>query len=358
MGVCEILLILHVSFKTYMNTDPRKDTEAIQKLFEGKPSNIVIFGHTHPDGDAVGAGLALREFLTIKGHNVHFILPDDYPEFLSWMPEAQSILIHENDEKQIEALINKAEILVFVDLNSPSRVESLEQMITKTIHSKTTVLFDHHINPDNGFTHMFWMTDVSSTSELLFDFFCETGNKHLITKSMAENLYVGIMTDTGSFSYSCNNPGTYLAVSYFFTLGIDGSYIHQQVYNTFTEDRLRLLGFSLSQRLTVNRSSGGAYIALSAYDLEKFNYHVGDTEGLVNFTMSMQGIYFGALITDLKKYIKISLRSEGLIDVNIIARQFFNGGGHRNAAGGYFYGSLSEACDIMDEIISKHIESK
>jgi len=339
-----------------MNTDPQKDTEAIQKLFEGKPSNIVIFGHTHPDGDAVGAGLALREFLILKGHNVNFVLPDEFPEFLSWMPDSKSILIHHDADNLIETLIDKAEILIFVDLNSPSRVESLEHTIKKAMHSKISILFDHHINPEKGFTHMFWMTDVSSTSELLFDFICETGNKHLITKCMAENLYVGIMTDTGSFSYSCNNPGTYLAVSYFFTLGIDGSYIHQHVYNTFTEDRLRLLGFSLSQRLSVNKDSGGAYIALSAYDLEKFNYQVGDTEGLVNFTMSMQGIHFGALMTDLHKYIKISLRSEGLVDVNTIARQFFNGGGHRNAAGGYFYGSLSEACDIMDEIISKHIK--
>ncbi len=341
-----------------MISEPRKDTENIQKLFEGKPTSIVILGHTHPDGDAVGAGLALKEFLKEFGHHVHFILPDPFPDFLSWMPDASSILIHKKDKDLIEKLLNESEILIFVDLNSHSRVESLEDLVLKHMHSKTTVLFDHHIKPFNGFSHYYWMTNVSSTSELIYDFICDTNNSHRITKAMAENLYVGIMTDTGSFSYSCNNPQTYIAVSHFFKLGIDGAKIHQQVYNTFTEERLRLLGHSLSDRLFVDKKNGGAYIALSAHDLEKYKYQVGDTEGLVNYTLTIKGVFFGALLTDLNKYIKLSFRSEGDLDVNLIARKFFNGGGHKNAAGAYFYGSLSEACDIMEDIISQHLKIK
>lgn len=339
-----------------MISEPRKDTESIQKLFEGQPTDIVILGHTHPDGDAVGAGLALQEYLTGFGHNVHFILPDPFPEFLDWMPFSSSILVNKKDSEKIQKYLLEAEVLIFVDLNAHSRVESLEDSVSKLLKSKTTILFDHHMKPDNGFTFYYWTTNVSSTSELIYDFICETNNIERITKNMAENLYVGIMTDTGSFSYSCNNPQTYIAVSHFFRLGIDGAYIHQQVYNTFTEDRLRLLGLSLSDRLIVDKSNGGAYIALSAHDLEKYQYKVGDTEGLVNYTLTIKGIYFGALLTDLDKYVKISFRSEGDLDVNVIARKFFNGGGHKNAAGAYFYGSLSEACDIMDDIIKKHLK--
>jgi bifunctional oligoribonuclease and PAP phosphatase NrnA len=340
-----------------MISEPRKDTQSIQKLFEGDKKRIVILGHTHPDGDAVGAGLALRDFLLSLGHQTDFILPDPYPEFLAWMPGADSIAVHQHPEQQqhVEQLLTLADIYIFVDLNSVSRVESLEEIVNEQIDSKIAILFDHHIKPDPIFNFMFWYTDVSSTSELIYEFLCETGHKDKISKIMAENLYVGIMTDTGSFSYSCNRPETYLAVSHFFSLGIDGAFIHQLVYNTFTEHRLRLLGHSLSDRLIVNQEKGGAYIALSAYDLEKYRYQVGDTEGLVNYTMSIKGIHFGALLTEMDKYIKISFRSEGKIDVNHLAQKFFKGGGHKNAAGAYFFGSLSEACDIIEDIISKQL---
>lgn len=338
-----------------MISRPLKDTEAIQALFDENPKEIVILGHTHPDGDAVGSGLALAEFLESKGHNVHFILPDPYPEFLSWMPGSEKIIIHVQDDSKTMQLLNQAEILVFADMNSSSRVESLNQIVGDLIQTKTTILFDHHIQPDPKFSYKYWHTDVSSTSELIYEFLCSTGNKHRITRNMAINLYVGIMTDTGSFSYSCNNASTYNVLAHLFELGIDGAYIHQQVYNTFTEERLRLLGFSLSDRLKVYSESGGAYIALSSNDLERYKYVVGDTEGLVNYTMSIRGIYFGALLTDLKKYIKISLRSEGNIDVNFIASHFFNGGGHKNAAGAYFYGSLADACNLIEDIICNHI---
>jgi bifunctional oligoribonuclease and PAP phosphatase NrnA len=339
-----------------MISQPIKDTASIREIFEGKPRNIVILGHTHPDGDAVGSGLALTEILNIKGHHVQFILPDPFPGFLAWMPFAQTILNHREHPAETEKLINNADTLIFVDMNSPLRVESLNVLIENVSKSKITILFDHHINPDTVFNFRYWYTDVSSTSELLYEFLKETENLNLLTESIAINLYVGIMTDTGSFSYSCNNPETYNVLSHLFSLGIDGAYIHQQVYNTFTEHRLRLLGFSLSDRLMVDKENGGAYIALSSHDLEKYKYSVGDTEGLVNYTMSIKGIHFGALLTDMKKYIKISFRSEGNVDVNYIATHFFNGGGHKNAAGAYFYGSLSEACDKIEDIISNHLK--
>jgi bifunctional oligoribonuclease and PAP phosphatase NrnA len=339
-----------------MKPKTHKDIVAISDLFERKNETFLIFGHTHPDGDTVGSGLALKEFLELKGHTTHFILPDPFPEFLAWMKGADSILIYTKEEKKIQQLIQHAAVFIFVDLNSISRLETLQNSINEVIDQKISVLFDHHINPDNVFKHSYWDTSVSSTAELIYEFILEAGAKDLISQSMAENLYVGIMTDTGSFSYSCNNPETYTVLAHLFSMGIDGAYIHQQVYNSFTEEKLRLLGHSVSARLTVMQEFGGAFIALCADDLKEHKYQVGDTEGLVNYTMTIKGIHFGALLTEMEKYIKISLRSEGDIDVNLLAHNFFNGGGHKNAAGAYFYGTLHEACEIVSTIIRKHLQ--
>jgi len=341
-----------------MKPNTSKNTIEIRDLFNKQDEKFLILGHTHPDGDAVGSGLALKEFLELKGHKVHLVLPDPFPEFLAWMSGADSILIYSKKEAKVQQLIQEATVLIFTDLNAVSRLESLQNVVNDVIHQKTSVLFDHHVSPDDVFKYCYWDTKASSTAELIYEFIVESGAKDQITKTIAENLYVGIMTDTGSFSYSCNNPETYTALAHLFSLGIDGAYIHQQVYNTFSEERLRLLGHSISTRLTVMNKSGGAYIALRAEDLEKYKYNVGDTEGLVNYTMTIKGIHFGALLTEMEKYIKISLRSEGDIDVNIIARDFFDGGGHKNASGAYFYGSLADACEIVSNIIKTHLHHK
>jgi len=333
----------------------RKDKQKIKQLFEGEKLNVAVLGHTHPDGDALGSGLAMKEMLIRLGHNVSFITPDPFPSFLAWMKDADCILTHTKQAEKVEQIIKDASVVIFVDMNCVLRLESLSVFMTSVFDEKTTILFDHHISPDENFSLSYWDTEVSSTSELIYNFFEESGFLHMLDKQIAEYLYVGIMTDTGSFSYSCNSPETYLILARLFELGIDGAYIHQQVYSTFTEKRLRLLGYSLSEKLTVHQDKGGAYIALSAADLKEYNYKVGDTEGLVNYTMTIQGIHFGVLLTEMEEYIKISLRSEGDIDVNQIANTYFNGGGHRNAAGAYFYGSLSEACLVIDTIINQHL---
>ncbi len=338
-----------------MKLIPRKDSAAIRDLFQQKKETFLIMGHTYPDGDTVGAGLALKEYLEKTGHQVYFVLPDPFPEFLSWMKGADSILIDTFQESKVKTLIETSSVFIFVDMNSVSRLESMQNTVNTLMKDKKTVLFDHHIQQDEVFNYKYCDTSVSSTAELIYQFIVESGDRQLVTRTMAENLYVGIMTDTGSFSYSCNNPETYNVLAHLFSLGIDGALIHQLVYNTFSEDRLRLLGHSVSKKLTVMEEFGGAFIALSAEDLKTYNYRVGDTEGLVNYTMTISNIHFGVLLTEMEKYIKISLRSEGNLDVNKIASKFFNGGGHKNAAGAYFYGSLDEACSIVTKIIREHI---
>lgn len=318
-------------------------------------SSILIFGHTYPDGDAVGAGLALRLYLQSRGKEAYFILPNPYPQFLAWMPGNQETLIFHQHRPFIEKLIQKSSIFVFIDMNAIKRLEELAELVVPVIHQKTLILFDHHAEYEEVFHYKIWDVHASSTSELIYKFIESCGDASHINKSIAENIYTGIMTDTGSFSYSCNNPETYLIVSRLVALGIDGACIHQKVYNTFTENRLRLFGFGISSRLRVFTDFGAAYIALSAQDLQDFNYQVGDTEGLVNYTLSIKGIHFGVLITEMEEYIKLSFRSEGDVDVNRIARDFFQGGGHKNAAGAYFYGTFHEACQKIEEIIRYHI---
>jgi bifunctional oligoribonuclease and PAP phosphatase NrnA len=335
----------------------QKDTTKIQQEFAEKNKNIVIVGHTYPDGDAIGSGLALYEYLSKLGHQVRFILPDPYPQFLAWMQGTSNIVLYSNNKKQVKQLIEDAHIIIFVDLNSPGRLKHFEDEIRQAMKTKKTIVFDHHIEPDTNFTLMYWDVEVSSTAELIYRFIDECEHKNMITQSMAENLYVGMMTDTGSFSFSCNSPVLYEILAHLFTLNIDGARIHQQVYSTFSENRMRLLGHSLFEKLVVHQEYGGAYIALAAHDMNRFHYRIGDTEGLVNYTMAIKGIHFGALLTERPDSIKLSFRSEGNIDVNEIARKFFNGGGHKNAAGANFKGTLTDACKMIDDIIINHLNT-
>jgi len=333
-----------------------KDISVVQNLLLGKSKHFVIFSHTHPDGDALGSGLALLFFLQSLGHKADFILPDRFPDFLAWMPGTSQIIISDNSNKNMtQSLIEKADCFVFVDLNSISRLDKLAEMITPNLPKACSLLIDHHIDPDNSFTYKYHNINASSTSELLFELIDLIGKKDLITKQMAECLYVGVMTDTGSFSYSCNNPYTYDVVKYFISLGIDAALIHQLVYNTFTEDKIRLLGYSLSEKLKVYPTYGGAFISLNVEELKKYEYRVGDTEGLVNYTLSIKNIQFGALLTEMEGFVKISFRSIGDINVSEIAKRNFQGGGHKNAAGAYYYGTLEDACKIIDSIIKTQL---
>lgn len=333
-----------------------KNSAEIQQIFTGRGKQFVIVSHTNPDGDALGSGLVLQKYLQKLGHIAHFILPDMYPSFLEWMPGTADLIIHDQSKNKIPIILGEADYIIFVDLNAVNRIESLEEIVNSFLPKVPCILFDHHIQPDELFSYKFWDIAASSTSELIYDFIIDSGHQHLLDKEMAECIYTGIMTDTGSFSYSCNSPKTYRVLAHLFDLGIDGAEIHQFVYNTFSEERMRLMGYGLSEKLKVFKKAGGAYIALDAYDLVKYKFKTGDTEGLVNYTLSINGIHFGALLTQMEKYIKISFRSTGDIDVNAIARRYFQGGGHKNASGAYFYGTLEEACLLLEYVIKRKLK--
>lgn len=331
--------------------ESKKELDPINKYLSSSRKKIVLLSHTHPDGDALGSGIGLKIYFEKFGHEVEFLIPDRFPEFLEWMPRTDEIIIYSESKERAESLLSDCDLLICVDMNNISRLNGLTDIVKSVYNKKTTILIDHHINPSQDFNYYYWDINVSSTSELVYNFIKNSGFIDKLDKAISECLYVGIMTDTGSFSYSCNKPEMYEIVAELIRQGIDGAKIHQYIYSTFTENRIRLFGLSLSEKLVIDKNHGGAYISLSKEDLEAHSYRVGDTEGLVNYTLSIKGIVFGALLTEMEDFIKISFRSEGEIDVNLIAREFFNGGGHKNASGANFRGKLKDAAQIIENII-------
>ena len=318
------------------NTDFKKIAELLQT-----PAKILITTHTNPDGDAIGASLAFYGYLTQKNHQVKVMIPDPDPEFLHWMPYHDKLLIFSEEKEKCLEAIRDAEIIFSVDYNSFIRLSHATEEVRKSASKK--ILIDHHTQPALEYGLMISVTKTSSTSELIYDFIESCGDTQLINKSIAECIYAGIITDTGSFSYACNYEKTYLIIAALYRAGIDGEHIHRLVYDTYSENRLRLLGFSISEKLVVLPEFHAAYISLSKEDLDRFKHQIGDTEDIVNFALSIKDINLAALFSEKEEMVKLSLRSKGNFAVNDICRKYFNGGGHVNAAGANCYIPLEEA---------------
>ena len=317
------------------------------------PKKIVISTHSNPDGDAIGSSLAMYAFLIKKGHTASVIIPNDYPEFLDWLPANESITVYDHEPEVCHELLKEADIIFCLDYSAIHRVWKLSEPIRKAGAIK--ILIDHHPDPEgDDFDYLFSEEKTSSTGELIFDFINGLGDRDMIDKPIAECIYVGIMTDTGSFSYACNGEHTYLVVAELFRLGIDGEHIHRLVYDKFSESRLRLLGYCLSEKLVVLMEFATAYIYLSRKDLERFNFKIGDTEGVVNYALSIKGIRFAALFMEREKKIRISFRSKGDFSVNEFARKHYAGGGHKNAAGGDSFLSFDKTIQHFRELLTEY----
>ena len=334
-----------------------KSVEEIkQQLFKQK--EVVILVHHNPDGDALGAALAMAMYLRQYGIGSHVISPNDFPDFLKWMPDAGQVLVAEQEPERCKSLIREASFIFCLDFNHASRIKLLQTALEENKGYKA--LIDHHINPSPMFNFVYSVKEeTSSTCELVYHFIaCHLHDKEKITKEMAECLYTGIITDTGSFSYNCDNASTYEATSHLIQLNINGEEIHRQVYDTYSENRVRLLGFCLSERLHILPSRSTSFIYLTKEDLERFNFRPGDTEGIVNYGLSMKDIRFTAFFSEKDENIRVSFRSKGDFDVDAYARKHFNGGGHKHAAGGeskrnmkdtlaYFQSTLEDYKDIL-----------
>ena len=323
------------------------------------PKDILIVTHFKPDADALGSSLGLAGFLKKKGHRVTVVTPSDYPAFLAWMPGNEEViaLSKESDEPEERAkkAISKAEIIFCLDFSVLNRAEDLEESIRSS--SAVKVLIDHHLEPEKFADYEQWTTQSASTAGLIFQLIVQLGEKHLIDTDIATCLYAGLMTDTGGFRHSNTTQSEFMIASELVGLGANPSLVAKLVYDTNTLERLKLTGFVLSQKLQVLPEYNTAYIALSSNDLKQFGSQTGDTEGLVNYGLSIAGVRLSVLLYERKEEIKFSFRSLGDFSVNEMARKHFEGGGHKNASGGMFKGSLDGALkkflDLLPEYKSK-----
>ncbi len=327
------------------------DFSGVKNILE-TPKKILLTSHKGPDGDALGSSLALYHFLSKMGHEVNVMVPNTYPDFLNWMPGQENIIIYEKEKALCDQLFQTVDVLFSLDYNAPSRIGDASEAFIKS--SAVKVLIDHHIDPDlEAYNFIYSKTAITSTSEMVYELM-EYLSPKLIDKPIAECIYTGIMTDTGSFSYNCNYVRTFEIVAELYKTGMDGQRINRLIYANNTESRLRLLGFSLSQKLKVIPKYHTAYIFLTTQDLKHYNYKDGDTEGLVNYALSIEGIQFAALFSERQDKIRISFRSVGEFSVNHFAREHFDGGGHRNAAGGDSFIGMDKTLEKFERLLAEY----
>ena len=328
------------------------EIEAIQELL-ASPKKITIIPHRNPDGDAMGSTLGLYHFLTQLNHTVVVIAPNDFPDFLSWLPASDKVLIFEKDKENTTQKLEESDLIFALDFNALHRTGEVMQATLEAL-DKTFIMIDHHEQPDGFAKYIFSDTVYGSTCEMVYHFISELGKQSLIDKAVATCLYTGIVTDSGSFRFPKTTSTTHRIVADLIDKGVENSTIHNQLFDTSSYSRLQLLGRAL-QNMKLMPEYQTTYITLSQEELDHFNYVKGDTEGIVNYGLTIDGIDFTAIFIENKEegIIKISFRSQGDFDVNQFARNYFSGGGHRNAAGGKSTQSLEETMIYFEEIVKK-----
>lgn len=326
--------------------------KALKNLLSEK-KNIVITVHRGPDGDAMGSALGLYNILIQEGHNVNVISPNDYASFLHWLPNNENVIVFTEKEEEAKSITANAELIFLLDFGQISRLDTYAETVSNSSAAK--VMIDHHQEPDESISDLL-LSDVTAcaTAQIVFEIIQELGYSHLINKDVAECLYAGIMTDTGSFKYASTTEKTHRIIAELIAKGTDNAKIHDLVYDNFSDNRLKLLGYCLNQKLQIFKENKAAIISLDAEELERFNFQKGDTEGVVNYALMIEGIVCAAFITEKEGVVKLSLRSKGDFKVNEIAKRYFNGGGHTNAAGGISDVSVEKTIIKLESIFDKY----
>lgn len=330
------------------------DIESLKLLVEGEKRKIVIVSHTNPDGDALGSSLTWARFMETKGHDVMCVVPNRYPYFLEWMPGIKDIKVFKDDnDGSVAKYISEADIIFCMDFNMVSRLEKLGEAIV-TNREAVRVLFDHHLDPPQEYNLMFSNPLSSSTAFLVYKLIEKLEGTDFITKEMGELLYVGMMTDTGNFSFSYLTAELFEAVAELVRKGVDIVAIHSRVYNSFTVDRVKLLGFALNKMETLKvGDTGVAYISLRESDLRRFKFQQGDSEGFVNYPLTVRDLSMSAIFIETRNFIRVSLRSRGDVDVSAFARLYFDGGGHLNASGGKSFRPIAETIEYFKKCVGE-----
>lgn len=331
----------------------KQDSKSLQALLDKRPI-ITIIPHTSPDGDAIGSTLGLYHFLKNQGHDVQVIAPTDFPDFLKWMPEADQILIYPNQESRAEQRIADSSLIFTLDFNNLLRAKPLTSFLQKAL--ATFVMIDHHQQPDTYATITYSDEKVSSTCELIYNTIVSLGSQEAINQTIATCLYTGIMTDTGGFRFSMTSPQTHRVAAVLLEKGANCAQIASDVLDSYSIDRLQLLGTVLDG-LTYLKEYKTAYMSVSSKILKQFNFRKGDTEGFVNYGLRIKEAELAVIFIENEEdnLIKISFRSKTTLDVNLLARTYFNGGGHINAAGGSMSISLEDTIAYFLEVLPKFL---
>ena len=339
------------------------DTEiikALKELVNKKNNKIVVLPHVNPDGDAIGSSLGMARVLKNSGLQVDVICVNEYPEFYNWMEGHEDVNFYSRNPQKVKQLLVDSDLLICLDFNHLSRTGALKTLIES--YSKPRVLIDHHPYPQDFPDVLISHPECSSTAELVFHVVNAIGFDQYLDRAAAESLFCGIMTDTGSFDYNVSDPQTFQTVGELLKFGIDQESIHAQVFDNYSADRLRLLGYCLNECMEVYPEYHAAVMFLSKETQKKFNFVRGDSEGFVNYPLSIKGIHFSTLFTEKDDMVKASFRSKGEFAVNEFAAKNFNGGGHCNAAGGEVFASLTDTLDkyrsLLPEFQEKLVKTK
>lgn len=314
---------------------------------------VIILPHVNPDGDAIGSALGFSRVLKNAGKKVTVIAPSLYPEFYNWMEGSDQTIIYSSSAKdKIESIFEKSGILICLDFNHLSRTGELKEFVVK--YKGTKILIDHHPNPEIFSDFIISHPEYSSTAELVYHLIKHCGFQDFVDKEAAECLFCGIMTDTGSFDYNVSDPQTFKTISELLTHGVDPEDIHGRVFDNYSADRMHLLGYCLNECLEVFPEYHAAVMYLTKETQKKYNFVPGDSEGFVNYPLSIKGIHFSTLFTEKEDHVKASFRSKGEFSVNEFSSAHFNGGGHKNAAGGEVKLSMDETIKFYKMLLPEY----
>lgn len=315
-------------------------------------TRIAIVSHTNPDGDAIGSGLALKSFLSRPGKEVRFFVPNRFPRFLDFIPGSDTVQVFCDLDQATRAFVSDADLIICVDFNQITRLDKMTPYIEDNVIAPK-ILIDHHLDPP-GYELAFTDPRFSSTCQIVYELITRVAGTEAIDKDMAVALYTGMVTDTGNLSFGPLNPELYRAVGELVGKGVVPADVSRAVFNTQSENRLRMVGYLISEKMVVRDELATAYITLTREEKTRFKHQIGDTEGIVNMPLTIERVTFAVMFIETLDCIKISFRSKGDFDVNTFAQQHFGGGGHRNASGGKFFGTMADAVARFEEILKTH----
>jgi phosphoesterase RecJ-like protein len=318
------------------------------------PQRIVVTNHTNPDGDAMGSALGLAIALTKKGHIAQVVVPNAYPDFLKWLPGDEEVLVAESNMQEAEMIIGQAECIFHLDYNAYSRAGCMQNMLEKS--SAVKVLIDHHQQPESWPDYIYSDTAMSSTAQMIYEWLAFNNWTNVIDEDIAQCLYTGLVTDTGSFRFAVTTSRTHRIAAELLGKGVKPNQVYDRVFDSNKIGRLRLLGAMLD-KMEYLPDAAAAILYLAKPELMRYQYQKGDSEGFVNYGLSISGIRLSVFLREDKDMVKVSLRSKGNLDVNKLARKFFNGGGHANAAGGRLNLSMEHALEHTRKVISNEIKN-